>query len=83
MLASPAGCGKSTFLNTIAGLGPILGPAIRIAGLDMTHVSPTDRNIAMVCQSYALYPIMIVAKNISFRMQVRRIDQAAQAHKQG
>ncbi len=81
VLVGPSGCGKSTLLNCIAGLEPISGGAIRIAGLDMTHVSPKDRNIAMVFQSYALYPTMSVSKNITFGMQVRGIDKATQARK--
>jgi len=51
VLVGPSGCGKSTLLNCIAGLEPITGGAIRIAGQDMTQVSPKDRNIAMVFQS--------------------------------
>ncbi|NBB96812.1 MAG: sn-glycerol-3-phosphate ABC transporter ATP-binding protein UgpC [Alphaproteobacteria bacterium] len=81
VLVGPSGCGKSTLLNCIAGLEPITGGAIRIAGRDMTQVSPKDRNIAMVFQSYALYPTMSVAKNITFGMQVRGVDKATQAAK--
>ena len=81
VLVGPSGCGKSTLLNCIAGLEPITGGAIRIAGQDMTQVSPKDRNIAMVFQSYALYPTMSVAKNITFGMQVRGVDKATQAAK--
>jgi len=81
VLVGPSGCGKSTLLNCIAGLEPITGGAIRIAGQDMTQVSPKDRNIAMVFQSYALYPTMSVAKNITFGMQVRGVDKATQAVK--
>ncbi|SLN25920.1 sn-glycerol-3-phosphate import ATP-binding protein UgpC [Aquimixticola soesokkakensis] len=78
VLVGPSGCGKSTLLNCIAGLEPITGGAITIAGQDMTEVSPKDRNIAMVFQSYALYPTMSVAKNITFGMKVRGVDQATQ-----
>jgi multiple sugar transport system ATP-binding protein len=81
VLVGPSGCGKSTLLNCIAGLEPISGGTIRIGGLDMTQVSPKDRNIAMVFQSYALYPTMTVAKNITFGMQVRGVDKATQAAK--
>ena len=62
VLVGPSGCGKSTLLNCIAGLEPITSGTIRISGRDMTHVSPKDRDIAMVFQSYALYPTMSVAK---------------------
>ncbi|WP_297340990.1 sn-glycerol-3-phosphate ABC transporter ATP-binding protein UgpC [Pseudophaeobacter sp.] len=81
VLVGPSGCGKSTLLNCIAGLEPISGGSIRIGGRDMTQVSPKDRDIAMVFQSYALYPTMTVAKNITFGMKVRGIDAATQARK--
>ncbi len=81
VLVGPSGCGKSTLLNCIAGLEPITGGSVEIGGQDMTHVSPKDRNIAMVFQSYALYPTMTVAKNITFGMKVRGLDQATQERK--
>ncbi len=81
VLVGPSGCGKSTLLNCIAGLESISGGSIHIDGLDMTHVSPKDRNIAMVFQSYALYPTMSVAKNITFGMQVRGVEKATRTSK--
>lgn len=81
VLVGPSGCGKSTLLNCIAGLEPISGGVIEIAGRDMTRVAPRDRDIAMVFQSYALYPTMSVAKNITFGMQVRGVDRATQSAK--
>ncbi|MFT6526292.1 MAG: multiple sugar transport system ATP-binding protein [Celeribacter sp.] len=81
VLVGPSGCGKSTLLNCIAGLEPITGGQMSIGGQDMTNVSPKDRDIAMVFQSYALYPTMTVAKNITFGMKVRGIDQATQDKK--
>ncbi len=81
VLVGPSGCGKSTLLNCIAGLEPITGGKLSIGGKDMTHVSPKDRDIAMVFQSYALYPTMTVAKNITFGMKVRGIEQATQDQK--
>ena len=81
VLVGPSGCGKSTLLNCIAGLEPISGGKILIDGRDMTHVSPKDRDIAMVFQSYALYPTMSVARNITFGMKVRGVDQATQERK--
>jgi len=81
VLVGPSGCGKSTLLNCIAGLEPITKGKLSIGGTDMTHVSPKDRDIAMVFQSYALYPTMTVAKNITFGMKVRGIDQATQDQK--
>lgn len=81
VLVGPSGCGKSTLLNCIAGLEPITGGSLHIDGKDMTHVSPKDRDIAMVFQSYALYPTMSVAKNITFGMKVRGVDAATQERK--
>ncbi|MDA5095332.1 sn-glycerol-3-phosphate ABC transporter ATP-binding protein UgpC [Aliiroseovarius sp. KMU-50] len=81
VLVGPSGCGKSTLLNCIAGLEDITSGTISIDGRDMTHVSPKDRDIAMVFQSYALYPTMSVAKNITFGMKVRGVDAATQAEK--
>ena len=78
VLVGPSGCGKSTLLNCIAGLEPITSGKLSISGKDMTHVNPKDRNIAMVFQSYALYPTMTVAKNITFGMKVRGVEQAEQ-----
>ena len=81
VLVGPSGCGKSTLLNCIAGLEPITSGSLHIGGQDMTNVSPKDRDIAMVFQSYALYPTMTVAKNITFGMKVRGVDQATQEKK--
>ena len=81
VLVGPSGCGKSTLLNCIAGLEPISGGDLFIGGRNMTDVSPKDRDIAMVFQSYALYPTMSVAKNITFGMKVRGVDPATQDQK--
>ncbi|MDC0739409.1 sn-glycerol-3-phosphate ABC transporter ATP-binding protein UgpC [Cognatishimia sp. SS12] len=81
VLVGPSGCGKSTLLNCIAGLEPITSGTLNIGGQDMTNVSPKDRDIAMVFQSYALYPTMSVAKNITFGMKVRGVDPATQERK--
>ena len=78
VLVGPSGCGKSTLLNCIAGLEPISGGTLAIGGQDMTHVNPKDRDIAMVFQSYALYPTMSVAKNITFGMKVRGASKSEQ-----
>ncbi len=78
VLVGPSGCGKSTLLNCIAGLEPITAGDLHIGGANMTNVSPKDRDIAMVFQSYALYPTMTVAKNITFGMKVRGVDQETQ-----
>lgn len=79
VLVGPSGCGKSTLLNCIAGLEETTSGSIKIDNVDMTHVAPKDRNIAMVFQSYALYPTMNVEKNITFGMKVR--GETAQAQK--
>ena len=81
VLVGPSGCGKSTLLNCIAGLEPISGGAVMIDGRDMQNISPKDRDIAMVFQSYALYPTMSVAKNITFGMKVRGVDKNLQQKK--
>ncbi len=78
VLVGPSGCGKSTLLNCIAGLEEITSGTIEIAKLDMSSVPPKDRNIAMVFQSYALYPTMNVEKNITFGMKVRGESATAQ-----
>jgi multiple sugar transport system ATP-binding protein len=73
ILVGASGCGKSTLLNIIAGLDQPSSGAVHIAGRDVTHALPKDRDIAMVFQSYALYPNMNVAQNISFGLEMRNI----------
>ena len=72
VLVGPSGCGKSTLLRMIAGLEPISGGAFTIGGQPMNDVAPRDRDIAMVFQSYALYPHMSVERNMGFSMEIRR-----------
>ena len=67
-LLGPSGCGKSTLLRLIAGLEEATAGEIRINGRDVTDMAPADRQIAMVFQSYALYPHMTVAENIAFSL---------------
>ncbi|WP_426239260.1 ABC transporter ATP-binding protein [Pararhizobium sp. DWP1-1-3] len=74
VLLGPSGCGKSTLLNMIAGLDTITGGEIRIAGKVINNLSPKDRDIAMVFQSYALYPTMTVRQNIEFGMKIRGVS---------
>ena len=71
VLLGPSGCGKSTFLNIIAGLETLTNGQVFINEKDVSDVAPKDRDIAMVFQSYALYPNMSVARNITFGMNVR------------
>ena len=75
VLVGPSGCGKSTLLNCIAGLEEVSDGRLEIAGRDVTDVPPRERDIAMVFQSYALYPTMSVADNIGFGMRVRRVPK--------
>src|SRR5690554_3134501 len=76
VLVGPSGCGKSTLLNTIAGLEPITSGEIEIAGNSVEGLHPSKRDIAMVFQSYALYPNMTVRGNIAFGMEIRKVPQA-------
>lgn len=79
-----SGCGKSTLLRTIAGLEEITSGEIRIGGKVVNDMSPRDRNIAMVFQSYALYPHMTVAQNICFPLKLSGVpdaEQKAQLHR--
>jgi len=75
ILVGPSGCGKSTLLNMIAGLDVPTDGQISIAGRDVTYLPPKDRDIAMVFQSYALYPNMNVAQNISFGLEMRKVPK--------
>ena len=81
VLLGPSGCGKSTVLRMIAGLEEPTNGTISLGEHDVTDVEPKDRDIAMVFQSYALYPHMTVAKNIEFPLKTRGVpkeDRAAQ-----
>ena len=76
VLLGPSGCGKSTLLNIIAGLETINEGNVFIDDYNVSKVEPKDRNIAMVFQSYALYPHMSVKKNLSFGLENLRIDKS-------
>ena len=78
ILIGPSGCGKSTLLNLIAGLEDLTSGEIVIDGLDVSGESPKDRDIAMVFQSYALYPTMNVARNICFGLEMNKVPKNEQ-----
>ena len=77
ILVGPSGGGKSTLMNCIAGLESISGGAILVDDADISGMSPKDRDIAMVFQSYALYPTMNVRDNIAFGLKIRKMSAAA------
>ena len=72
ILLGPSGCGKSTLLRIIAGLEPQTQGAVRIGGDRVDHLSPRDRDIAMVFQHYALYPHFTVRENLAFGLKMRK-----------
>ncbi|WP_327034840.1 sn-glycerol-3-phosphate ABC transporter ATP-binding protein UgpC [Micromonospora ureilytica] len=75
ILVGPSGCGKSTTLNMIAGLEDISSGELRIAGQRVNDKAPRDRDIAMVFQSYALYPNMTVRENMAFPLRLAKLDK--------
>src|SRR5262249_51165436 len=75
VLVGPSGCGKSTLLRLIAGLETITAGEIAIGDRVINDVAPKDRDIAMVFQSYALYPHMSVASNMGFSLELRRASR--------
>src|SRR6476659_8153292 len=76
VLVGPSGCGKSTLLNIVAGLDHPSAGTVEIGGRIVNDIPPKDRDIAMVFQSYALYPSMTVRQNISFGMECRKVPRA-------
>ena len=76
ILVGPSGCGKSTLLRMVAGLESISAGEIRIDGKVVNNVRPKDRDIAMVFQSYALYPHMTVAENMGFSLRLKKENKA-------
>src|SRR5438445_393353 len=75
ILVGPSGCGKTTTLRMIAGLEDVTAGDIRIGGKSIVHLPPRDRDIAMVFQSYALYPHMDVYRNMAFSLQLRGLPK--------
>ncbi|MBW1942843.1 MAG: ABC transporter ATP-binding protein, partial [Deltaproteobacteria bacterium] len=75
VLLGPSGCGKSTLLNIVAGLLSQDRGTIELDGKRVDHLAPRDRDVAMVFQSYALYPHMTVAQNLGFGLRMRGIPK--------
>src|SRR5438132_3466989 len=78
VLVGPSGCGKSTLLNIVAGLDKPSAGCVELGGRGGKGIAPKDRDIAMVFQSYALYPSMTVRQNITFGMECRNVPKAEQ-----
>ncbi len=76
VLLGPSGCGKTTLLRAIAGLGMLDSGRILIGGRDVTYLPPRERNLAMVFQSYAIFPHMTVYDNVAFGLKMRKADPA-------
>jgi ABC-type sugar transport system ATPase subunit len=74
VLVGPSGCGKSTLLRIVAGLESVDSGTLRLAGRDVTQLPPRDRDVAMVFQSYALYPHLTVRENLAFGLRLRGAD---------
>ena len=74
VLLGPSGCGKTTTMRMIAGLEEVTEGEIMIDGKRVNNLEPKDRDVAMVFQSYALYPNMSVYENIRFPLKVRKVD---------
>jgi multiple sugar transport system ATP-binding protein len=83
VFVGPSGCGKSTLLRMIAGLTEIDGGSLHLDGRDITKLSSSKRDLAMVFQSYALYPHMSVADNMSFALRLANVDKATIRDKVG
>jgi len=83
VLVGPSGCGKSTMLRMVAGLEEVTEGELRIGGQVVNNVSPRDRDVAMVFQSYALYPHMTVRRNMGFALEVRKAPKSEIAERVG
>ena len=75
-LLGPSGCGKTTTLRMVAGLEDITGGELQIGGVRVNETAPRDRGVAMVFQSYALYPHMTVFENMAFGLRLRKLPES-------
>ena len=75
-LLGPSGCGKTTLLNALCGFLDVSGGSINVAGRELTHLPPEQREMAMVFQSYALWPHMTVSQNIGYGLKLRKMSKA-------
>ena len=83
VFVGPSGCGKSTLLRMVAGLEEATAGRICIGDRDVTHLDPADRGVAMVFQTYALYPHMTVRENMGFGLKMNGVDKLTIAEKVG
>jgi multiple sugar transport system ATP-binding protein len=86
VLVGPSGCGKTTLLRMIAGLEQLTDGVVEIGDVDVTHLQPRSRDVAMVFQNYALYPQMTVFQNLAFGLKLRRMpksDRTSRVHDAG
>ena len=81
VFVGPSGCGKSTLLRMVAGLEDITAGELRIDGQRVNEVGPADRGLAMVFQSYALYPHMTVRQNMGFALRLAKVKRAERERK--
>src|SRR5689334_14858782 len=81
VMLGPSGCGKTTALRILAGLELPTAGKVMIGDRDVTRLQPRDRDVAMVFQSYALYPHMTIAENIGYPLWIRKVDAADRAKK--
>ena len=73
-LLGPSGCGKTTLLRSIAGLETVDSGSVQIDGVNITHLSPRQRNLAMIFQQHSLFPTMTVYDNIAFGLKIKNFS---------
>ncbi|MGD8322337.1 MAG: ABC transporter ATP-binding protein, partial [Gemmatimonadota bacterium] len=81
VLVGPSGCGKSTLLSLIVGLEEVSDGHVRVDGRSVNGLDPRERNMAMVFQSYAIYPHLTVAENLAFPLKIAGVDEAERERK--